>query len=123
MVDDYPSLTQYEMGTLYGPDGVGGLELSLRALNCLAPPGDGSLRNYRILSIEQLCEHTPRLLRRRRGLGVQCLAEIIVALAGRGRQLKDAEDIGAAVRRRIRKIAEDRHDAQIAEVLPVDEWV
>jgi len=116
-------LTQVERDALYSPDGVGDLGLSLRTFNCLVPPGGAGLRNYRILTIEQLCEFTPRLLRRRRGLGVQCLAEIIVALAGRGWQLKDAEDVGAAVRRRIRRIAEDHCDAQLTEVLPVDEWV
>ena len=113
-------LTQYERELVSSPDGVRSLELSVRAFNCLVPPG-ASPSGWNILTIEELCEQTPRLLGRRRGLGAQCLAEIIVALAGRGRQLKNAEDVGAKVRRRIRKLAEDHCDALLAEVLPVDE--
>jgi len=112
---DY-SLTKYERDIRAGPHGVGSLGLSVRAFNCLVPPGATPSGGWNILTIDELCEQTPRRLRHRRRLGVQCLAEIIVALAGRGRQLKDAENIGAAVRRRIRQIAAEHCDAQFAEV-------
>jgi hypothetical protein len=61
-------LTEYERDMLSGPDGVGSLGLSVRAFNCLVPPG-ATPRNWHILTIGQLCEFTPRLLLRRRGLG------------------------------------------------------
>lgn len=60
---DY-SLTKYERDLLSGPDGVGSLALSVRVLNCLTPPGI-TPRDWRILTIAQLCELTPRVLRHR----------------------------------------------------------
>lgn len=65
----------------YGPDGIGSLDLSVRAFNALVNHDDT------VLTISKLTEFTAARLMRIRGIGLISVAEISVALERIGKQL------------------------------------